>query len=201
MYIILYKITKYYLKIIVIKNYRLFITNIILQEKYTKISWKTFTGTALEYMNAFNQMLLAALKKVIQNKHLTYREYKVIQILSRHELLLKNLDRFHFEGNANIEYFYNFRIRLLFSHSVVFYSLQPHDFPVLHHILKLAQIYVHWVHDAIQPSHPLLSPSPPAFSLSQHQGLFQRVGSLHQVAKVLGLQPQFFQRIFRTDFL
>ena len=57
--------------------------------------------------------------------------------------------------------------------------------------------------DAIQPSHPLLSPSPPAFNLSQHQGLFQWVGSSHQVAKVLEfqLQHQSFQWIFRTDFL
>ena len=57
--------------------------------------------------------------------------------------------------------------------------------------------------DAIQPSHPLSSPSPPAFNLSQHQGVFQGVGSLHQVAKVLEpqLQHQPFQWIFRTDFL
>ena len=58
-------------------------------------------------------------------------------------------------------------------------------FPVLHNLLKLAQTPVHWVGSAIQPSHPLLSPSLPAFNLSQHQGLFQWVGSLHQVAKVL----------------
>jgi len=52
-----------------------------------------------------------------------------------------------------------------------------------------------------QWSHPLLSPSPPAFNLSQHQGLSQWVSSLHQVAKVLELQHQSFQWIFRTDFL
>ena len=46
------------------------------------------------------------------------------------------------------------------------------SFPVLHYLLELAQILVHWFGDAIQPSHPLLSPSPPAFSLSQHQDLF-----------------------------
>ena len=57
--------------------------------------------------------------------------------------------------------------------------------PVLHQLPELAQTLVHWVGDAIQPSHPLLSPSPPAFNLSQHQGLFQRVSSLHQVARVL----------------
>ena len=50
---------------------------------------------------------------------------------------------------------------------------------------KLAQTQVHLVSDAIQPSHPLLSPSPPAFNLPQHQGLLQGVSSLHQVAKVL----------------
>ena len=61
-------------------------------------------------------------------------------------------------------------------------------FPVLHYFLEFAQTHVHWVGDAIQPSHPLLSPSPPAFNLSQHQGLFQWVSSLHQVARVLELQ-------------
>ena len=51
-------------------------------------------------------------------------------------------------------------------------------FPVLHHLLELAQTHVHRVSDAIQPSHPLFPPFPPAFDLSQHQGLFQWVGSL-----------------------
>ena len=74
-------------------------------------------------------------------------------------------------------------------------------FPVLHHFLELAQTHVHWVSNAIQPSHPLSSPSPPAFHLSQHQGLFQRVGPPHQVAKVLEFQHLSFQWIFRTDFL
>ena len=79
----------------------------------------------------------------------------------------------------------------------------PRGLPVLHHLLQLAQTHVHWVSDAIQPSHPLSSPSPSAFNLSQHQGLFQWVSSLHQVAKVLEfqLQHQSFQWIFRTDFL
>ena len=54
--------------------------------------------------------------------------------------------------------------------------------------LSGAQTHVHQVGDAIQPSHPLSSPSPPAYSLSQHQGLFQRVSSSHQVAKVLASQ-------------
>ena len=51
--------------------------------------------------------------------------------------------------------------------------------PILHCLLELAQTHAHWVGDAIQPSHPLLSPSPPAFNLSQHQGLFQWVSSWH----------------------
>ena len=57
--------------------------------------------------------------------------------------------------------------------------------PVHHQLLKLAQTNVHWVSDAIQPSHPLSSPSTPAFNLSQNQGLFQWVSSSHQMAKVL----------------
>ena len=61
-------------------------------------------------------------------------------------------------------------------------------FPVLHHLLELVQIQVHQVGDAIQLSHPLSSPFPPAFNLSQHQGLFKWVSSLHQVAKVLEFQ-------------
>ena len=56
--------------------------------------------------------------------------------------------------------------------------------PVHHQLPELAQTHVHLVSDAIQPSHPLSSPHPPAFSLSQHQGLFQGVSSLHQVAKI-----------------
>ena len=58
-------------------------------------------------------------------------------------------------------------------------------FPVHHQFPEPAQIHVHQVGDAIQPSHPLSPPSPPDFSLSQHQGLFQWVSFLHQVAKVL----------------
>ena len=74
-------------------------------------------------------------------------------------------------------------------------------FPVHHQLPQLAQIHIHWVSDAIQLSHSLSSPSPPTFSLSQHQGLFQGVRSLHQVTKVLELQLQHqsFQWIVRTD--
>ena len=75
--------------------------------------------------------------------------------------------------------------------------------PVHHQLLEFTQTHVHWVNDAIQPSHPLSSPCPPALNLSQHQALFKWVSSLHQVAKVLEfqLQHQSFQWIFRTDFL
>ena len=61
-------------------------------------------------------------------------------------------------------------------------------FPFLHRLLEFAQTHVHWVGDAIQPSHLLLPTSPPAFNLSQHQGLFQWISSSHQVAQVLELQ-------------
>ena len=76
-------------------------------------------------------------------------------------------------------------------------------FLVFHHLLEFAQTHVHWVDDAIQPSHPLPSPSPPAPNPSQHQSLFQWVNASHEVAKLLEFQLQHhsFQWIFRTDFL
>ena len=75
-----------------------------------------------------------------------------------------------------------------FSHVQLFatpWTAKVSGFPVHHQLPELAQTHVHWVGDAIQPSHPLLSPSPLALNLSQPQGLFQWVSSLHQVAKVL----------------
>ena len=71
--------------------------------------------------------------------------------------------------------------------------------PVHHELPELAQTHVHWVSDAIQPSHPLLSHSLPAFNLYQNQGLFQWVGFLRQVAEILQLQLQSFQWMFRVD--
>ena len=74
--------------------------------------------------------------------------------------------------------------------------------PVHHQLPEFTQTHAHRVSDAIQPSHPLSSPSP-AFNLSQHQSLLKWVSSLHQVARVLEfqLQHQSFQWIFRTELL
>ena len=95
-----------------------------------------------------------------------------------------------------------------FSCSVMSDSLRPYGLsmpglPVHHQLPELAQTHVHRVGGAIQPSHPLSSPSPPTFNLSQHQSVSQWVSSSHQVARVLEfqLQHQSFQWIFRTDFL
>ena len=75
--------------------------------------------------------------------------------------------------------------------------------PVHHQLPESTQTHVHWVSDAIQPSHPLSSPSPLAPNSSQHHSLFQWVNSLHEVAKVLEfqLQNQSFQWTPRTDLL
>ena len=98
-------------------------------------------------------------------------------------------------------------VSVQFSSSVVSDSLRPMDcstpgLPVHHQLLEFTQTHVHWV-SAIQPYHPLSSPSLPTFNLFQHQGLFKWVSSLHQEAKVLEFQllHQFFQCIFRTGFL
>ena len=104
--------------------------------------------------------------------------------------------------------FWGALLSVQFSCSVVSNSLRPH---VLQHARppcpsptpEFTQTHVHWVGDAIQPSHPLSSPSPPALNLSQHQGLFKWLSSSHQVAKVLELQLQHqsFQWTPRTDLL
>ena len=75
--------------------------------------------------------------------------------------------------------------------------------PVHHQLLEFTHTYIHWVGDAIQPSHPLSSPSPPSFNLSQQQGLFKWVITSYEVAKVLAfqLQHQSFQWTLRTDLL
>ena len=72
---------------------------------------------------------------------------------------------------------------------------------VYHQLPEFTQTHVHWVRDAIQPSHPRSSPSPPATNLSQHQSLFQWVNSSHEVSKVLELQLEHhsFQRNPRVD--
>ena len=84
-----------------------------------------------------------------------------------------------------------------------FMNCSTPSFPVLFQLLELAQIHVHWVSETIWPFYPLSSPSPPAFNLSQHQGLFQWVGSWHQMAKVLELQLQHqsFQWVFRESIV
>ena len=75
--------------------------------------------------------------------------------------------------------------------------------PIYHQLPEFTQTHVHWVGDAIQPSHPLSSPSLPAFNLSQDQGLFRWVSSSHQVSKLLEFQLQYqsFQWTLRTDLL
>ena len=95
-----------------------------------------------------------------------------------------------------------------FSRSVVSDSLRPYELqqarrPCPSPTPEFTQTHIHRVGDAIQPSHPLSSPSPPAPNPSQHQSLFQRVNSSHEVAKVLEfqLQHQSFQRTPRTDLL
>ena len=108
------------------------------------------------------------------------------------------------EEVVNICQFWPFSILLLPSRSITSFAAVGSDancvwlcdindcsmpgFPVLHCLLEFAQTHVHWFGDAIQPSHSLLSSSPPAPYLSQHQGLFWWAGPLHQVAKVLELQ-------------
>ena len=100
------------------------------------------------------------------------------------------------------------RVSVQFSLSVLSDTLQHHGLqharpPCPSPTPSLLKFNVHWVGDTIQPSHPLSSPSPHTFNLSQHQGFFKWVSFLHHEAKLLEfqLQHQSFQWIFRTDFL
>ena len=91
-------------------------------------------------------------------------------------------------------YIHTYIYLLFFSHSVVSDSATPMDFstpgfPVLHDLLEFAQTHLLWISDAIQPSHPVSSPSPPAFNLCHHQSLSQWIGSSHPVAQVLAQHP------------
>ena len=111
----------------------------------------------------------------------------------------------YWEKTSHASYLRNF---LSFSCLVVPTLGDPIDcstpgFPVLHHLLEFVQTHFCWVSDAIEPSHPLLSPCCPAFRLSQCHGFYQWVGFSHQVAKVSEpqLQHQSFQWIFRINFL
>ena len=125
------------------------------------------------------------------------------------------------EVNNTLTVFNNYFIRLYQEKNIISISIQfssvtqwwttlwdpmnrsTPGLPVHHQLPESTQTHVHWVYDAIQPSHPLSPPSPPALNLSQHQGLFQWVSSSHHVAKGLEfqLQHQSFQWTPRTDLL
>ena len=132
----------------------------------------------------------------------THRHINVLISLT----LKNNLSLPHVLFHLAIPYWYQFS-SIQFSHSVLSYSLRPREPqhtrpPYPSPTPGSTQTHVHWVGDAIQPSHALSSPSPLALNLS-HQGLFKRVSSSHQVAKVLEfqLQHQSFQWTPRTDLL
>ena len=122
---------------------------------------------------------------------------------------LMSWDRYSHQYKTRVMFYYMFTSWSVFAVVVQLIShvqlCKPMDCrtpgsSVLHYLLEFAQIHVHWICDAVLPSHPLRPPSPSAFSLPQHQGLLQWVGSLHQT-KVLELKHHSFQWIFRVDFV
>ena len=121
---------------------------------------------------------------------------------------LKELDRTEWLNNNNDKNSVSSWITFHFSPLVLFLCVSVRltlmdcstpGFSALHCLLELAQTHVHWVSNAFKTSHPLSHTSLPALNLSQHQGLFQRVSFLYQVAKILELQHQSFHWIFRVD--
>ena len=133
------------------------------------------------------------------------QSHKVLTSFSRNSQSCRILGRNKYLYSSELDATVQFS-SVQFNDSVVSDSVTPMDcytpgFPVHHPLPELAQAHIHQVSDAIQPSHPLSSPTLPAFNLAQHQGLFQWLSSSHQVAKVLELQYRSFQWIFRVDFL
>ena len=128
-----------------------------------------------------------------------YLVYSVVQILFPYWSCLISLSTVENTvlNSLNIMFCYKFLPLLLFSCSVISDSLQSHGLQCaklpcpsltsLTLLLEFAQTHVHWVDDAIQSYHPLSPPSPPALNLSQHQSLFQWVGSSHEVLHVFGV--------------
>ena len=128
------------------------------------------------------------------------KRYKWIYLQNRNILTDIENKLMNTKGNSRHQFSSVAQLYLTFCDSM--YCSMP-GLPVHHQLPEFTQARVHLVSDVIEPSHPLSSPFPPAFNLSQHQGLFKWVSSSHQVARVLEfqLQHQSFQWIFRTDFL
>ena len=157
------------------QEWTLVLANIFFQQHKKQLY--TWTSSDGQYRNQIDYILWAKKWKTIYNQQKQNQELTVAHINS-----------------------------VQFSHSVVSDSLRLHG--LQHERLPCPsptpRAYInsiHWVSDAIQPSHPLSAPFPPAFNLSQLQGLFQWVSSSHQVAKGLEfqLQHQSFKVMFRTD--
>ena len=175
------------------------------------IQWNTQT---LYLWSIMFDIIIKIIKKIPQfvlfpESYLFYTSFKSIFISK----LPHTHNPHHRQISCCFVYFFLYRLfRLVFelsvqfSNSVVSDSLRPHELqharpPCLSPIPRVHQIHVHWISDAIQPSHPLSSPSPPAPNPSQHQSLFQWINSSHAVAKVLEfqLQHQSFQWTLLTD--
>ena len=147
------------------------------------------------------QILFFSPQKMEQNKkHSIYRTPKYIfsRITLHHYWNITTYKTLYSVQFSSVQF-----SRSVVSDSLRLLGLQHTGLPVHYQLLEFTQTHAHWVGDAIQPSHPLLSLSPLAFNLSKHQGLFKWVSSSHQMDKVLEfqLQHQSFLWTFRTDFL
>ena len=154
--------------------------------------------TLFTYLHFFSE----SVKEALNLNHLQQcSEFSRIYPLKRQQLLIFHMVKQCLQSQHMLRFS---SVQSLF----VSHSLWPHEPqharpPCPLQTPRVHPNHVHWVSDAIQASHPLSSPSPPALNLSQHQGLFKGVSSSHQVAKVLEfqLQHQSFQWTPRTDLL
>ena len=183
------------------------VTQSYLSQIYSNSRYNFFYSLILFYFLTIYHLLLLLLLLLLFT--LQYCIGFAIHIIFKNKFTKQNNDD---SSKLILRLYLGWKSKLWFQFSSVAHSCltlyNPMDysmpgFPVHHQLLELTQTHVRRVGNAIQPSHPLSSPSLSTFSLSQHQGLFQCVSSSNQVAKVLEfqLQHQSVQWIFRTDFL
>ena len=146
-------------------------------------------------------------KKKKRKRKLKFRQYKCLRWVFIY--LFQYVPFIIFTAAGSNQSFHSpaFKSNARFSSVQLLSSVQLFAIPwtrlPVHQLPKFTQTHVHWVDDDIQPFYPVLCLSPPAFNLSQHQGLFKGISSSHQVAKIFEFQVQHqsFQRTLRTDFL
>ena len=161
-------------------------------QSFTSILDKNFAGCTIDiFLNTWRKHLTVvwlSLRSHLEGKkrsHLSIFSFSVFFLLVTLKTFSLLLTFCRFTMSSSVQFSSLTQLCLTLCDSM---DCSKPGLPVHQQLPGFTQTHVHWVGDAIQPSHPLSSPSPPAFNLSQYQGLFKWVSSSHQAAKVLEFQ-------------